>query len=185
MTAAAQHDPFDAQLRGLHMTRTRCPQCRPDGCPCLDSLGAERPGVMWALSPHAGAPVEVGVVLGTPRCARCRDQQWVCEEHDDRPWNGGDGCGAPSGWRLGEDCGGAGMPCPDCNPLSLAAAPMVTEHMAAMRAELEARQAFEAACAHTHYGRARAFRASVQELVRAIAVGLRELAAALDGWAAR
>jgi hypothetical protein len=161
MTAAAQHDPFGAQLRGLHMARTRCPQCRPDGCPCLDAFVAER------------MPVEVGVVLDTPRCARCHDEQWVCENHPDRSWDHAEGCG------------GAGMPCPDCNPLSLAAAPGVTEHMAAMRAELEARQAFEAARAHTLYGRARAFRAAVLDLARAIAYGLRELAAAVEQWADR
>jgi hypothetical protein len=39
------------------------------------------------------------------KCARCQDTYWVCETHDDRPWNGEKACG----------CGGAGMPCPFCN----------------------------------------------------------------------
>jgi hypothetical protein len=39
-------------------------------------------------------------------CARCRDTYWVCEAHDDRPWDGEHACG----------CGAAGMPCPACNP---------------------------------------------------------------------
>src|SRR6266511_1775962 len=39
------------------------------------------------------------------KCARCRDTYWVCERHDDRPWDGEHACG----------CGGAGMPCPSCN----------------------------------------------------------------------
>ena len=36
--------------------------------------------------------------------ACCRNTYWVCETHDDRPWDG-ETCG----------CGGAGMPCPSCN----------------------------------------------------------------------
>jgi hypothetical protein len=36
------------------------------------------------------------------KCARCRDVGWVCERHDDKPWEH-------------DGCGGAGMPCPDCN----------------------------------------------------------------------
>jgi hypothetical protein len=45
-------------------------------------------------------------------CARCCNTGWVCEAHDDRPWDG------PRG------CGGAGMPCPRANarlviPISL------------------------------------------------------------------
>jgi hypothetical protein len=40
------------------------------------------------------------------KCARCRDIGWVCETHDDRPWDDEHACG----------CGAAGMPCSDCNP---------------------------------------------------------------------
>jgi hypothetical protein len=40
------------------------------------------------------------------KCARCQDTYWVCETHDDRPWDGEYAC----------DCGAAGMPCPNCNP---------------------------------------------------------------------
>jgi hypothetical protein len=35
------------------------------------------------------------------KCARCRDTYWVCETHDDRPWDGEQACG----------CGGAGASC--------------------------------------------------------------------------
>jgi hypothetical protein len=42
------------------------------------------------------------------KCSRCDDQKWVCEEHDDPPWNGTDSPRACP-------CGQAGMPCPDCN----------------------------------------------------------------------
>ena len=40
------------------------------------------------------------------KCASCRDTGWVCESHPAMPWDGEHACG----------CGGAGMPCPDCNP---------------------------------------------------------------------
>jgi hypothetical protein len=39
-------------------------------------------------------------------CAVCDDGRFVCENHPDRPWEGERAC----------DCGGAGMPCPACNP---------------------------------------------------------------------
>jgi hypothetical protein len=42
-----------------------------------------------------------GVVI----CARCCNTGWVCEAHDNRPWDGPHESG----------CGGAGMPCPSCN----------------------------------------------------------------------
>jgi hypothetical protein len=74
-------------------------------------------------------------VTGT--CRRCNGEMWVCEEHPDWPWNGGDGCGNPTdccrerpfpdqaptdpcpfidGCHGGLPCEMAGMPCPDCNP---------------------------------------------------------------------
>ncbi len=37
-------------------------------------------------------------------CPVCEDTGWVCENHNDKPWKDGDGCG----------CGGAGEPC-SCN----------------------------------------------------------------------
>jgi hypothetical protein len=43
------------------------------------------------------------------RCALCEDTGWVCENHPDTPWDGEHAC----------DCGGAGMPCPKCNPSDL------------------------------------------------------------------
>ena len=40
-----------------------------------------------------------------PHCGNCNDEGWVCENHMNVPWGEGDGC-----------CGGAGSPCPNCNP---------------------------------------------------------------------
>jgi hypothetical protein len=40
------------------------------------------------------------------KCALCEDGGWVCENHPERPWGGSHAC----------QCGGAGMPCPECNP---------------------------------------------------------------------
>jgi hypothetical protein len=41
-------------------------------------------------------------------CSRCQNRRWVCEDHPLQPWDvDGDGCNL---------CGGAGDPCPDCNP---------------------------------------------------------------------
>jgi hypothetical protein len=39
------------------------------------------------------------------KCTRCLDTYWVCEAHDDRPWDSDKACG----------CGTPGMPCPFCN----------------------------------------------------------------------
>lgn len=41
-----------------------------------------------------------------PKCATCDSTGWVCENHNNRPWDGSArDCG----------CGGAGEPCPVCN----------------------------------------------------------------------
>jgi hypothetical protein len=48
---------------------------------------------------------------GERPCRNCNGEQWVCEDHLDTPWAGGDGC-----------CGGAGAPCPVCCPLMANAA---------------------------------------------------------------
>jgi hypothetical protein len=45
----------------------------------------------------------IGTVTVCPRCEGCG---WVCEDHPERPWGGAHAC----------QCGGAGMPCPECNP---------------------------------------------------------------------
>jgi hypothetical protein len=42
-------------------------------------------------------------------CILCEDTGWVCENHPDTPWDGEYAC----------TCGGAGMPCPQCNPSDL------------------------------------------------------------------
>jgi hypothetical protein len=41
-------------------------------------------------------------------CLQCDDEGWVCENHPDQPFAGPHAC----------RCGGAGMPCPKCNPSS-------------------------------------------------------------------
>lgn len=41
-----------------------------------------------------------------PKCKRCQDERWVCENHEDRPWSRE----KPNGCTCG-----AGAPCPDCN----------------------------------------------------------------------
>lgn len=45
-------------------------------------------------------------------CWACRGQHWVCENHMQRPWS-------DSGLPDACPCGGAGAPCPVCNPLGL------------------------------------------------------------------
>lgn len=42
-------------------------------------------------------------------CERCSDERWVCEDHDTIGW--------PCAQERAQCCGGAGMPCPDCNPV--------------------------------------------------------------------
>ena len=37
---------------------------------------------------------------------RCDSSRWLCESHPDRPFSGSRAC----------TCGGAGIPCPVCNP---------------------------------------------------------------------
>ena len=44
-------------------------------------------------------------------CDKCEDCGWVCENHNDKPWEGH--CESDDYCK----CGGAGMPC-ECNPLS-------------------------------------------------------------------
>jgi hypothetical protein len=41
-------------------------------------------------------------------CTRCDDAYWVCEEHNNVPWERGPSLRACN-------CGAPGMPCPDCN----------------------------------------------------------------------
>ena len=40
------------------------------------------------------------------KCLNCEDCGWVCENHESVPWEGPNAC----------KCGGAGMPCFECNP---------------------------------------------------------------------
>lgn len=49
-------------------------------------------------------------------CRNCDGVGWVCEDHPDQPWAG------LADWPA--CCGGAGAPCPVCQP-ELAAAPYV------------------------------------------------------------
>lgn len=113
---------------------------RPSGWPKTGNVGAtaqlgddEEP-VSIPARPYASSTVEkvadpaetpslgeAGSSLGVPRrldgdgmpvhepmCDSCADSGHVCENHPDRPWAGvSDDINAC-------DCGGAGMPCPDC-----------------------------------------------------------------------
>lgn len=45
-------------------------------------------------------------MIEQPDCPTCDNSGWVCENHPDVPWDDGDA----------DCCGGAGMPCRDCNP---------------------------------------------------------------------
>ena len=47
------------------------------------------------------------------KCVHCEHTGWVCENHPDAPWDGEQAC----------ICGGAGMPCPQCNPSDLSHPP--------------------------------------------------------------
>jgi hypothetical protein len=47
------------------------------------------------------------------KCFLCEHTGWVCENHPDAPWDGEQAC----------ICGGAGMPCPQCNPSDLSHPP--------------------------------------------------------------
>jgi hypothetical protein len=47
------------------------------------------------------------------KCSLCEDSGWVCESHPEKPWDGEHAC----------RCGGAGMPCPNCNPADERTAP--------------------------------------------------------------
>ena len=75
----------------------------PGGLPTLDRPGCSRTHSVAVASPSRsqslGAPWKHG-----------RRGAWVCEDHPDKPWDGAsdmeDAC----------HCGGAGMPCPICNP---------------------------------------------------------------------
>lgn len=49
----------------------------------------------------------------TAACSTCNGTEWVCEFHPDKPW--GD---QPNSGPNACHCGGAGKPCPECNPLS-------------------------------------------------------------------
>src|SRR5262249_30991492 len=52
--------------------------------------------------------VSWGHVFVMDKCPRCDGSRWVCEAHEDRPWEGAD---SPRAYK----CGGAGMPCGLCN----------------------------------------------------------------------
>ena len=52
-------------------------------------------------------------IVAKGRCPNCNGCEWVCEFHPDKPW--GD---QPNSGPNACHCGGAGKPCPECNPLS-------------------------------------------------------------------
>jgi len=69
-----------------------------------DRAGGLRPEPVAQSQPEALIP---------SACRNCAGDGWVCENHLDAPWLGGDGC-----------CGGAGSPCPVCQP-EMANAPLI------------------------------------------------------------
>jgi hypothetical protein len=62
----------------------------------------ERGELLPSQKPNTGA-------VRLMKCALCEDCGWVCENHPEPPWEGEHAC----------TCGGAGMPCPKCNPSDL------------------------------------------------------------------
>jgi hypothetical protein len=73
------------------------------GCPALGGYGHGKEecicGAMTDTTPEALRTSAAELI-----CKYCRGQGWVCENHQDVPWDDGDqSC-----------CGGAGMPC-RCN----------------------------------------------------------------------
>ena len=52
-----------------------------------------------------GASSIYAVRAATMKCLLCDGCGWVCENHPDKPWEGEHAC----------PCGGAGMPCRNCN----------------------------------------------------------------------
>ena len=52
-------------------------------------------------------------------CKLCDDGRFVCENHPDRPFFGERAC----------DCGGAGEPCPACNPSEVTVPEMPDDFM--------------------------------------------------------
>lgn len=54
---------------------------------------------------------KMAIISKQPECARCDSSGWVCENHNDVAW----GVDADDG-RCAHGCGGAGSPCPMCNP---------------------------------------------------------------------
>ena len=59
---------------------------------------------------HAGGVIRRDNGLMDAECAICKGARWVCEDHIDKPWSGASD--APDACH----CGGAGAPCPACNP---------------------------------------------------------------------
>jgi hypothetical protein len=43
-------------------------------------------------------------------CSVCQGARWVCEDHPGKPWDGASDATEAC------HCGGAGIPCPACNP---------------------------------------------------------------------
>src|SRR5262245_52198832 len=59
-------------------------------------------------------------------CFRCCNTGWVCEAHDNRPWDGPHACG----------CGAAGAPCPSCNVSDPDNPPRLPAGLDAMKASM-------------------------------------------------
>jgi hypothetical protein len=64
--------------------------------------------VFKKVGKHGGGGGHNGIM--DAKCNICRGGRWVCEDHPDKPWDGASD--APEACH----CGGAGAPCPACNP---------------------------------------------------------------------
>jgi len=83
----------------------------------------------WLNTGSQACPIKEGFVIcaaiphvGHMKCLCCEDTGWVCEVHQDQPWTGPHAC----------TCGGAGMPCPTCNPSSKDDAPRLPRGLSLM-----------------------------------------------------
>jgi hypothetical protein len=71
---------------------------------------------MW---PRETVTLQQGAKVIQLYCPTCKGQRWVCEAHEDRPWEGPEGC----------ECGAPAMPCPVCNSTENGERPMAPKDM--------------------------------------------------------
>jgi hypothetical protein len=88
-------------------------------------------------------------------CAVCGGALWVCEDHMDKPWGGAstraDAC----------RCGGAGAPCPACNPCDEHTLPRLPDDYESFRSRYDwgRRKSYSVAISEAHDGHHARFQA--------------------------